>query len=99
MGAPATAGAGGAWATPRPSCRPAPRPGECVGILGSPLPIVLAGSVRVASERPRLLGGIAYLWGWLRAAVTRRPRVEDRPFRDFVRREQYGRVRAALRRG
>jgi poly-beta-1,6-N-acetyl-D-glucosamine synthase len=59
----------------------------------------LARSVRVGlRERPRLLSGIWHLGGYLGAALRRAPRVQDPEFRAFVRAEERGRVRGALRR-
>jgi poly-beta-1,6-N-acetyl-D-glucosamine synthase len=46
--------------------------------------------------RPRGISGLAFVFGYLQAAVQRIPRVEDPEFRHFVRRELRGRMRAAL---
>jgi glycosyltransferase involved in cell wall biosynthesis len=46
---------------------------------------VTAKSAQVALKRPYVLGGIAYFWGYLRAAAgERRNRVEDPEFARFV---------------
>ncbi len=39
---------------------------------------------------------MAFLYGYLRAAVLRTPRVEDPEFRDFVRRELRQRARSEI---
>jgi hypothetical protein len=55
---------------------------------------VAAKSAQVALKRPYLLGGIAYFWGYLRAAAgDRRNRVEDPEFARFVAAELRGRAR------
>ena len=46
--------------------------------------------------RPRGISGLAFVGGYLQAAVKRVPRVEDREFRRFVRHELRGRMRAAI---
>ncbi len=46
--------------------------------------------------RPRGISGLAFLGGYLEAALRRVPRVEDPEFRRFVRAELRGRMRAAL---
>jgi biofilm PGA synthesis N-glycosyltransferase PgaC len=55
---------------------------------------VAAKSARMALLRPYLLSGVAYFWGYLRAAVgDRHERVEDPEFARFVAAELRGRVR------
>lgn len=55
---------------------------------------VAAKSAQVALKRPWLLGGAAYFWGYLRAAVgDRHDRVEDPEFARFVAAELRGRAR------
>jgi hypothetical protein len=41
----------------------------------------------VAGSRPLGISGAAFLYGYLRSAVTRTPRVDDEGFRRFTRRE------------
>ena len=36
-----------------------------------------------------LFGSAAMLWGWLRSALTRKPRYEDPEFRRFLRNYQW----------
>ena len=47
-------------------------------------------------SRPLVIGGAAFLYGYLRAALGPTERVEDRSFRAFVRREQRRRLLAIL---
>jgi hypothetical protein len=51
---------------------------------------------KVARERPRGVSGVAFLYGYLSAAVMRTPCVEDPEFRAFVRRELRHRARIEL---
>jgi biofilm PGA synthesis N-glycosyltransferase PgaC len=55
---------------------------------------VAAKSAQVGLKRPFAIGGIAYFWGYLRAAAgDRRNRVEDPEFARFVAAELRGRAR------
>jgi hypothetical protein len=60
-----------------------------------PLNVAISAALRVG-DRPRLLGGLAYVGGWLGAAAGRVPRAEPE-LRRFVRREQLGRISRSLR--
>jgi hypothetical protein len=51
-----------------------------------------------ARFKPYGVSGLAYLYGYLRAAAQRRPRVEDEEFQAFVRREVRQRRAATLAR-
>jgi poly-beta-1,6-N-acetyl-D-glucosamine synthase len=70
--------------------------GLCAYAIGAHPLWVLLGAGRRLAARPYVLGGLAYLWGWIaahRAAVGRaEPRV-----RRHARREQMQRVRSRLR--
>jgi glycosyltransferase involved in cell wall biosynthesis len=68
------------------------RHGQCAYILRYSLPWVLARSLKVAMQRPFALSGIAFVYGYLRAAWRREPRVDDESFKNFVRRELRARV-------
>lgn len=71
--------------------------GECAWGYGAhPAHVVLAGIWRMR-RRPVVAGGASYVLGWALSAVRRRPRVEP-DVRRFVRREQIGRLRAAVAR-
>jgi poly-beta-1,6-N-acetyl-D-glucosamine synthase len=60
-----------------------------------PLNVLISAMLRMR-DRPRLRGGLAYLRGWLEAALRRDPRAEPELVR-FVQHEQLRRVRRALR--
>jgi hypothetical protein len=67
------------------------------GYGSHPLNVFLAAVVRVR-ERPRILGGLVYLAGWLTSAVHGRPRAESELVR-FVRRSQRRRIRELVAQG
>ena len=63
------------------------RHGECAYIAHySPLWVALR-SLKVARTRPLGLSGLAFFYGYVRAAVRRTEQVPDREFRRFTRRE------------
>lgn len=68
------------------------RHGTCAYVLRYGFVWVLGRSFKVAASRPYVLSGIAFLCGYLSAAVRRRARVEDPDFKRFVRRELRGRM-------
>ncbi len=72
------------------------RHGQCAYIAQFTLPWVTLRAFKVARARPRGLAGVAFLYGYLRSAVRRVPRVEDPAYRRFVRRELRGRIRGEL---
>lgn len=73
------------------------RHGRCAWIAHFGLGWIALRSVKVGLRmRPRGISGLAFLYGYLQAAARRVPRVEDREFRRFVRRELRGRMRATL---
>ncbi len=71
------------------------RHGQCAYILRYGFWWVALRSLKVACLRPRGLSGLAFLYGYLRAALLRQGRVEDEQYRRFVARELWGRARAA----
>jgi hypothetical protein len=74
------------------------RLGQCAYILRySPWWVILR-SLKIATWRPYGLSGIAFLYGYIRAALQREDRVEDEQYRRFVTRELRDRVRSAARR-
>jgi biofilm PGA synthesis N-glycosyltransferase PgaC len=74
------------------------RLGQCAYILRySPWWVGLR-SLKIATWRPYGLSGIAFFYGYLRAAVRRQDRVEDERYRRFVARELRDRARHAVRR-
>jgi glycosyltransferase involved in cell wall biosynthesis len=84
------------WGSADGTLRGRARHGECYYIIHFPLAWVAARSVRVGLSRPRVLSGIALLYGYVRSAVTRVPRVEDPAYRAFVHRELRERARREL---
>ena len=71
------------------------RHGQCAYILHYGLPWVVLRSVKEAAYKPVGLTGVAFLYGYLRSAARREPRVDDEAFRRFVRRELRERLRPA----
>jgi hypothetical protein len=71
------------------------RLGECAYITHYLPSWVALRSVRLACGRPYGLSGLAYLFGYIRAAARRSVRVEDSAYRRFTRRE----LRARMLRG
>jgi poly-beta-1,6-N-acetyl-D-glucosamine synthase len=71
------------------------RHGQCAYILRYSAWWVALRSLKIACQRPRVLSGIAFLYGYARAALRREAKVEDRQYRRFVTRELRGRVLAA----
>jgi hypothetical protein len=53
----------------------------------SPLYYLAAAAYRLP-KRPAVIGSLGMLWGYLRSALRRAPRYEDREFRRFLRRYQ-----------
>ncbi|MGO9761412.1 MAG: glycosyltransferase family 2 protein [Solirubrobacteraceae bacterium] len=72
------------------------RHGQAAYVVQFTLPWVTLRAFKVARERPRALSGVAFLYGYVRSAVLRVPRVEDPEFRRFVRRELRHRARGEL---
>jgi poly-beta-1,6-N-acetyl-D-glucosamine synthase len=75
------------------------RHGECAYVARYGLGWVLLRSLKVATSPPPILSGAAFVYGYLRAAVRRAPRVEDDEFRRFVRRELRQRLLGPLASG
>jgi biofilm PGA synthesis N-glycosyltransferase PgaC len=63
------------------------RHGHVAYITHFPFYWVIGRSVKLALARPRVLSGLAFLWGYTRAAIAESGRVEDPAFRAFARRE------------
>ena len=74
------------------------RHGECAWIVHYSLPWILLRSVKLACLPPRGLSGVAFAYGFARAAARGTPRVADPRFRRFVRGELRGRLHGALKR-
>jgi biofilm PGA synthesis N-glycosyltransferase PgaC len=84
------------WGSADGTLRGRARHGRCAYIVQFPLPWVTLRAFKVARTRPRGLSGVAFLYGYLRAAAGGVERVEDPAFRSFVRAELRGRVRDAF---
>lgn len=56
--------------------------------MGTGLLYMTASALYRIDEKPYLLGSLAMLWGWMRAALQRKPRYDDAQFRAFLRRYQ-----------
>jgi hypothetical protein len=54
--------------------------------MGTGFLFTAAGALARLNQKPYVLGSLAILWGWLKAAAQRRPRFEDPKFRRFLRR-------------
>jgi glycosyltransferase involved in cell wall biosynthesis len=72
------------------------RHGACAWITHYPLAFVLLRSLKLTLEPPRGRLGFAFLYGYLRAAARSTARVDDRAFREHIRSELRGRLRAAI---
>lgn len=85
------------WGSADGALRGRARLGECAYITHYPPVWVTLRSLSLALNKPRGVLGLAYLFGYLRAIVRRRTRVEDTAYRRFTRRELRRRmVRAAM---
>lgn len=71
--------------------------GEAHWILQHGLPWTLMRAGKVARIEPRGASGVAYLYGYGRAALRRVPRVDVDGYRKFVRAEQHRRIFERLR--
>jgi poly-beta-1,6-N-acetyl-D-glucosamine synthase len=72
------------------------RHGECAYIAHYPPLWVVLRSFKIALSKPRVLSGMWFLFGYLRAALRRTERVPDSSYRRFTRRELHGRMTRAL---
>jgi biofilm PGA synthesis N-glycosyltransferase PgaC len=73
------------------------RHGECAWILHYSVPWVAARSLKLMRVAPYGVSGLAFLYGYGRAALTGIAQVEDVEFRRFVRRELRARMRRPVR--
>jgi poly-beta-1,6-N-acetyl-D-glucosamine synthase len=53
--------------------------------MGTGFLYMLANSVNRLNEKPRLIGSLAMMWGWIKSALQRKPRYEEAGFRPFLR--------------
>jgi poly-beta-1,6-N-acetyl-D-glucosamine synthase len=75
------------WGTADGALRGRARLGECAYITQYPPSWAILRTVKLLSTRPRGMVGLAYLFGYCRAAVRRTERVRDRAYRRFTHRE------------
>jgi len=57
--------------------------------MGTCFPYMVASSVFRMTRRPRIIGGLAMLWGYVASMLSRRARYDDQDFRRFLRRYQW----------
>jgi UDP-N-acetylglucosamine transferase subunit ALG13 len=69
------------------------RHGECVWLANYPFALVVARTAKMIGTRPFGLAAGAFLWGYARAALRRRGRVDDPELLRFARQEQWRRIR------
>ena len=72
------------------------RHGTCAYIAHYSPAFVAVRSIKVATRRPQVLSGLAFFYGYLRAAAHRVERVPDPEYRRFTRQELRRRMRAAV---
>jgi poly-beta-1,6-N-acetyl-D-glucosamine synthase len=75
------------WGSADGQLRGRARHGRCAYIVHYPATWAILRAAKTASSRPRGWSGLAYLAGYLGAAVRRTPRVEDDEFRAYFRSE------------
>jgi poly-beta-1,6-N-acetyl-D-glucosamine synthase len=80
------------WASADGTLRGRARYGAAAYVVHFPAYWVALRSLKIAAARPEGISGLAFLYGYLRAALRRTPRVEDGEFRRAVHREIRGRV-------
>jgi poly-beta-1,6-N-acetyl-D-glucosamine synthase len=75
------------WASADGTLRGRARYGAAAYVVHFPAYWVALRSLKVATARPEGISGLAFLYGYARAALRRTPRVEDRDFRRAIHRE------------
>jgi glycosyltransferase involved in cell wall biosynthesis len=80
------------WGSADGRLRGCARHGECAYVLCYGPWWVLPRALKVARRRPYGLSGLAFAWGYLASMARGAPRVDDREFRRFVRKELRQRV-------
>ena len=68
------------------------RHGQCAYILRYDAWWVILRSFKVALQKPYLLSGIAFLYGYFQALLNSQPKVEDERYREFVHEELRARL-------
>lgn len=85
------------WGSADGTLRGRARYGMAAYVACYPAYWVALRSLKIATTRPRGISGIAFFYGYARAALQRAPKVEDDEFRRAIRRETRGRVLGMLR--
>jgi glycosyltransferase involved in cell wall biosynthesis len=57
--------------------------------MGTGFVFMAASALSRINQKPYLLGSLAMLWGWVKAALDGKPRYQDEAFRAFLRRYQW----------
>jgi hypothetical protein len=57
--------------------------------MGTGFVFMVASALFRLNQKPYVLGGMAMLWGWMKAFIQRKPRYADLEFRRFLRRYQW----------
>lgn len=57
--------------------------------MGTGPVFMFASAVFRVNQKPYVLGSLAMMWGWLKAAIQRKPRYGDAAFRRYLRRYQW----------
>jgi poly-beta-1,6-N-acetyl-D-glucosamine synthase len=84
------------WASADGTLRGRARYGTAAYIVHFPAYWVALRSLKIAASRPEGISGLAFLYGYVRAALRRTPQVEDSDFRRAVRAETRQRLLGSL---
>lgn len=84
------------WGSADGTLRGRARYGAAAYVARYPTYWVALRSLKFATARPVGISGLAFFYGYARSAVRRAPRVEDREFRQAIRRQTRDRVRGKL---
>lgn len=57
--------------------------------MGTGFCFIVASAIYRVNRKPYVLGSLAMVWGWVRAALEQKPRYDDLSFRAFLRRYQW----------
>jgi len=85
------------WGSADGTLRGRARYGMAAYIARYPVYWVALRSLKIATTKPRGISGLAFFYGYARAAVRRAPKVEDDEFRRAIRKETRGRILGMLR--
>jgi poly-beta-1,6-N-acetyl-D-glucosamine synthase len=57
--------------------------------MGTGFLFMAASAIYRVNQKPYVLGSLAMLWGWIKSALSGKPRYQDAAFRTFLRRYQW----------